>query len=624
MVPVPCQQCKEINPFNANRDLQKLADEFEKVDQYPKFPSLTTSAEKGCNICKLLKDAVSHAYSDGEITKEESLFDTSIQSTWSTVRWNGRVEIYGARFGIDKDDKESDDVDAGVETDEKHGKCRQNYPQSLPTRVIDVGTNDGAQEPRLIITAGQVSPYVALSHCWGRPPEDLVPRNPRTLSTNLQSMMKGIPVYSLPQNFRDAVVTVRALGLRYLWIDALCIIQDSKRDWDIEAARMNDVYGSAYLTLIATSAKSSIDGFLARSQWPWSVVDVHFNEQASLNRPKKIHNVYLRYQPDFSNYSRTDAVDRSTWNTRGWTYQERLLSKRNLHFASGRLYWECRTTEGSEENESPRDLPYRSQWMATEPSNVQTLTIYPDEPGYDNRYQQWYRLVSNYSQRQLSFDKDVLLALEGLANAFHRIYTPEDTYRFGIWRNDFFRGLLWMTKDSDLAVRTSQVRYPSWSWASVKGELEWSSRTTARHCHYNYTAVFAEPVNDSLPEETEASTAEGTITLHGRYHRLDKVTRLQEWGALGRFPLDVVSSGQAIANGAFDVDSEIQMHGVWILQIEVQGPGDSYFPYHPTCLLMKEVHDGVGSTFSRVGYCAMNEDHIHHFDNIESNLIHIV
>lgn len=207
-------------------------------------------------------------------------------------------------------------------------------------------------------------------------------------------MINAIPLDSLPQNFQDAVVTVRALGLRYLWIDALCIIQDSAKDWEIEAARMNDVYGSAYLTLVATSATTSIDGFLARSEWPWSIVNVLFHDKTSSNEPKSSHSVSLRYQPDVSNYSRSNAVDQSTWNTRGWTYQERLLSKRLLHFAADQLYWECRTTEGSEENEPLRELAYRSEWMATESTHVQTLTVYPDEPGYDNRYQQWYRLVS--------------------------------------------------------------------------------------------------------------------------------------------------------------------------------------------------------------------------------------
>lgn len=229
--------------------------------------------------------------------------------------------------------------------------------------------------------------------------------------------------------------------------------------------------------------------------------------------------------------------------------------------------------------------------------------------------------LSRYTERQLSYDKDTLPALEGLANAFHRTYTPEDTYHSGIWRNDLFRGLLWMIKDSSLSVRPSQAQFPSWSWASVRGEIEWPTRTTARHCHYKYTVSFAKADSSGAPAKSED---DGVIKLYGRYQLLDEVMRPQEWGAFGRFPLDVVSGGQVIANGAFDIDSEIQANDIWVLQIEVQGPGDSYFPYHPTCLLLKQVDGSTAITFSRVGYCAMNEDSIRYFDDIELELIHIV
>lgn len=270
-------------------------------------------------------------------------------------------------------------------------KCRRRKLVTLPTRVIDVGPADNPKDPRLIVTNGETEPYVALSHCWGKPSQAAVPRNSRTISTNFKNMLAGFPIDSVPRNFQNAIEIVRALGLRYLWIDALCIIQDSASDWETEAARMQEVYGSAYLTLAGTSANSSIDGFIARSPWPFSVVrmDDYGTDSAS-----SLDSVYFRYQPEFAKYSRVDAIDNSVWNTRGWTFQERLLSNRILHFTSGRLYWECRTTEGSEENEPARELSYQTEWMATEAENVREMPVYPDVSGVDNRYQRWYRLVS--------------------------------------------------------------------------------------------------------------------------------------------------------------------------------------------------------------------------------------
>lgn len=271
-----------------------------------------------------------------------------------------------------------------------HTECRQESPGTLPTRVIDVGPADDSQDPKLVVTAGESPPYVILSHCWGKPAKSQVPRNARTLSGNLQDMQSAIPLSTLPQNFQDATATVRALGLRYLWIDALCIVQDSKRDWELEAARMGDYYGSAYITLVATSARSSIDGFLTRSPWPWPSVTLPYCiEEAPSEHP----NICFRYQPELSKYTRTNAIDNSTWDSRGWTLQERVLSNRTLHFAQGRLFWECRNTKGSEENRRPREIDYYYPWIATEAATGQPL-VYPDAAGFDHRYERWYRLVT--------------------------------------------------------------------------------------------------------------------------------------------------------------------------------------------------------------------------------------
>lgn len=173
-----------------------------------------------------------------------------------------------------------------------------------------------------------------------------------------------------------------------------------------------------------------------------------------------------------------------------------------------------------------------------------------------------------------------------------------------------------MTRDSSLAVRPLEYRAPSWSWASVKGELDWPSRTIARHCHYNYTVKLVEAQSDAGPRGAFGAITSATMKLVGKYQRLDKVVRPPEWGALVRFPFDLVSAEDVIGNGAFDIDTEIQAHAVWMLQIELQGPGDSFFPYHPSGLLLKKVNDKA-SLFSRVGYCSLNEDYSGFFDNME-------
>lgn len=112
-----CKQCEELTPFNNKDGLQRVSKGYKRVDQYPNLSTLTASAASGCGICKLLKDAMLHAYSDKEIAKEESLYDASIQSTWPTTIWNGTVEIYGPRFGIEKTSESSDDIEEEDEPD---------------------------------------------------------------------------------------------------------------------------------------------------------------------------------------------------------------------------------------------------------------------------------------------------------------------------------------------------------------------------------------------------------------------------------------------------------------------------------------------------------------------------
>ena len=232
---------------------------------------------------------------------------------------------------------------------------------------FDVGPADSSQEPRLTVTSNESGYYVALSHCWGSLMESDAGKYARTLKDNVRSMQRRIPLSMLPQNFQDATFSVRKLQLRFLWIDALCIIQDDPEDWASEAARMNDVYGSAYLTIAATSAISSTDGFLQRPQDMTS--DIPYYADTQSESVGRLFIAYRRMGGDQGSWF--SKIETARWNTRGWTLQERLLSRRVLHFTPRKIFWECRVTDASEENEPPRDPQYRTSWLKNQS---------PDEP----------------------------------------------------------------------------------------------------------------------------------------------------------------------------------------------------------------------------------------------------
>ena len=272
----------------------------------------------------------------------------------------------------------------------EHGSCRNKKLPRLPTRVIDVGSSVGGS-PRLLETNGRPAHYLALSHCWGTraAPE----KSLRLLQSNLQDLLTEIPIESVPKTFQDAIEVARKLKFRYLWIDALCIIQDSKSDWEDESAKMNDVYECSHLTIVATSAKSSNDGFLERPRIP--VVTVPYRDD---NDPTIRGRFYITRS--VSGRAPWHLVDETAWNTRGWTYQERLLSRRMLHFTPSILFWECRSIDSSEVNAEKRTSDNRPRWILGQAGDDQSVV----EPlNIHTEYDRWYIILREYVTHWQSF-----------------------------------------------------------------------------------------------------------------------------------------------------------------------------------------------------------------------------
>lgn len=165
--------------------------------------------------------------------------------------------------------------------------------------------------------------YITLSHCWGQS----VPLKPTIFS--LQQHIEGIPLKSLPKTFRDAAMICSRIGVRYLWIDSLCIIQDSYTDWLQQSSEMGDIYANSYCTISATAAKNAFERYLVTRPSVRSIqlVQKHGKEQV------------IFWSCLLSNFSAD--VEEGHLNSRGWVLQERILSKRALHFTPGHFYWEC-------------------------------------------------------------------------------------------------------------------------------------------------------------------------------------------------------------------------------------------------------------------------------------------
>jgi hypothetical protein len=193
----------------------------------------------------------------------------------------------------------------------------------MPTRLIDVGTST-APSIRLIETKTMpYRKYVAFSHCWGDVPKHL---KFCTYRDNIEERKRTIDFGRLPQNFKDAVTITRGLGIRYVWIDSICIIQEDGDDWEVEAGNMENVFSAAYCTIAADSAKCSLVGFL-RQRKPRPCVTVE----------TKTGRLYFCKAIDDFHHD----VEESVLSTRGWVLQERALSRRTIHFSNTQVYFEC-------------------------------------------------------------------------------------------------------------------------------------------------------------------------------------------------------------------------------------------------------------------------------------------
>lgn len=183
----------------------------------------------------------------------------------------------------------------------------------LPTRVIDVGTGDIKIEPRLLISGNRRAKYATLSHCW----EEGRCQPLQTTSRNFKDHEKEIHFHSLPQTFQDAIIVARKLGFRYIWIDSLCIIQDSPKDWQMECTKMADIYRYSSVTIAGAGASDSHAGFL-QQRFPFAKEALAHLWEYRNSKPESISRTLIRNEDRFIVSAEHHTTDYSPLEDRGW------------------------------------------------------------------------------------------------------------------------------------------------------------------------------------------------------------------------------------------------------------------------------------------------------------------
>lgn len=357
--------------------------------------------------------------------------------------------------------------------------CDTSHPQCCPAvgepatwrlRLLEI-SQDG-DTMKLVEKDATTTPYITLSHCWG---------SAKTLTTtraNLEAHKVGISGSNLPQTFKDVITVARKLGIGYLWIDSLCIIQGDVEDWEAVGSKMDLVYSFAYLTIAATRASGDDEGFLQhRSPRP----ALGHEEDVYLEYPRGFHRILLNsgrqslgtvyFSPH--NTLRAGSEPISKQNNpllfRAWTLQERYLSKRTLSFLRYQIMFECEVSRCYEGGQTVTDAAAGYSVERLLPTDVPNLEgLLPPGSLPTRSYDRWYEMISAYSLRNLTFANDKLPALSGLASRLFK--QTGSKYHAGIWEEDFFTGLLWYTPLPNQCTR-HPWRAPSWSWASVDGTL---------------------------------------------------------------------------------------------------------------------------------------------------------
>lgn len=198
-----------------------------------------------------------------------------------------------------------------------------------PRRVIEVGNiNDKTVYLRDFGDKPPASHYVCLSHRWQRSCPSI------TTQSNIENRKSGIAVDDLSANLRDAIFLTRSFNIRYLWIDSLCVLQDSSSDWETESSQMGAYYGRSWLTLSA-GLDSEPDLYPSKFHQTSSIFGPRYNSNTrtgyyrlriSQSEPKSY--MYFNLQDEL----KWDNRSSSSLFSRGWTLQEEALSPRFLSF----------------------------------------------------------------------------------------------------------------------------------------------------------------------------------------------------------------------------------------------------------------------------------------------------
>ena len=405
--------------------------------------------------------------------------------------------------------------------------------------------------------------YIALSYCWGD--GTAVKKTKKATEGDHQ---RGIPSKDLPLLFQEAVALARGLDTTYLWIDSLCIIQDSKEDKEEEMMQVSNIFSGALVVVVVASAESPLDSLLRVKPQP---AQSHTWRTASLIRHKEMDLDVKFRQRDMSAHTTTDATFSTPAGRQAWCFQERLLASRCLVFRGDEVVWECRSCclcecGGEQKHFSvrrePTMEPYRQGLLPLAkhgPFQLDgTLKTFPDA---EAAYSFWEATVWNYSRRELKLRTDRLPAISAVASIVAK--ATGDRYLAGLWRNDLLAGLCWVTAHQGDPRPHQEYIAPTWSWAPLPGAVLY---TRSRDADHQATVINAWTVLKG--PDPYGPVSDGAIVLSGVH--CDVEMKIREFGEY-YIQLDF---GRGQVEKVGNVDTMFTLYQLDSMQVEPDTDGD--------------------------------------------------
>ncbi|CAG1986072.1 unnamed protein product [Fusarium graminearum] len=399
-------------------------------------------------------------------------------------------------------------------TDGQHDICNKGDQDYIPTRLLDVQHALENNVVRLVCPNKEDEKfkgveYATLSYCWG---PHAAEQNPMLLANNLETWQtEGFTWNRLPKTFQDAFKIASWLGLKWIWIDSMCIIQDSKSDWKIETKAMDQIYSNVKVNISADTGEDSRSGCFVQRRLT-DVTPLQFATQ-------DLGDEWIVTTDDTLEWTESAPSCK-----RAWIHRERQLSRRILHCTTKEMVWECCALgkSGFASETMPRGSPFDKAFNGETKFQIQIANAshanLSTKERREGMHMLWNSICQDFANKSVSRTSDLPYILWGLAYEFHTLFNGEE-YACGHWRSNLAESLTWWIP----GMKPEHDGYlaPSWSWLSAGCPVELAQLHSKRHRRAVVDIQSVSRAYESRPDNGFGKHAPGSsISVHGFLRKL--------------------------------------------------------------------------------------------------------